>query len=261
MNDWWVRARQYVSCCARVRFSGVAAASHARASTPRRREEDKEERKHIKPAENRENQVISLLAVRWQPLDSFILVLRSYTILLPTLSLLLLFLLLLLLLLILILFLLPADELIFGAELGRGAFGVVMRATLRATGETVAVKQLLEQADAAAVESFLLEARLMSFKPHPNIVALRGLCTQHTPMFMVLEFMPLGNLRDYLRNCRPRANPRLAELTTADTVAYSLQIAQAMTYLASAHIVHRDIAARNILVQSRHVVKLADFGP
>ena len=50
------------------------------------------------------------------------------------------------------------------------------------------------------------------------------------------------------------------QLELATLVLYSYQLSTALSYLESKNFVHRDIAARNVLVSAHDCVKLADFG-
>lgn len=69
------------------------------------------------------------------------------------------------------------NEIEFGKELGRGAFGIVFRAKWRLID--VAVKKLLtNQLTEKQINEFLSEASVMSsIKPHKNIVQLYGIST------------------------------------------------------------------------------------
>ncbi|XP_043836104.1 macrophage colony-stimulating factor 1 receptor [Dromiciops gliroides] len=49
-------------------------------------------------------------------------------------------------------------------------------------------------------------------------------------------------------------------LELCDLLRFSGQVAQGMAFLASKNCIHRDVAARNVLVTSRRVAKIGDFG-
>ena len=55
-------------------------------------------------------------------------------------------------------------------------------------------------------------------------------------------------------------NTHTVQLELATLVLYSYQLSTALSYLESKNFVHRDIAARNVLVSAHDCVKLADFG-
>lgn len=100
------------------------------------------------------------------------------------------------------------------------------------------------------VNDFLEEARLMKTLKHPNLVRLVGLCTREPPYYIITEFMPNGNLLEYLRT-RPRD-----ELSPRVLLYMATQIANGMAYLESQNFIHRDLAARNCLVGMCHTVKV-----
>ena len=60
--------------------------------------------------------------------------------------------------------------------------------------------------------------------------------------------------------CRAYLQSNKARLDLPTLVLYSYQLSTALSYLESKNFVHRDIAARNVLVSSHDCVKLADFG-
>eukprot|EP00043_Microstomoeca_roanoka_P014996 m.149566 g.149566 ORF g.149566 m.149566 type:complete len:2815 (+) comp16158_c0_seq2:365-8809(+) len=143
-------------------------------------------------------------------------------------------------------------------ELGAGEYGVVELGEMAADRQRVAIKRLhAKGVDADEQSKFLQEARLMAILEHPNIVRLLGVCTLETPFLMVLEFLPGGDLRGFLKKqAKAKSHASPETLTMA-----CINIAQAMAYLEQNHIVHRDLAARNVLVgSSLPDVKLADFG-
>jgi len=104
---------------------------------------------------------------------------------------------------------------------------------------------------------------------HVNIINLLGACTQNGPLYVIVEFAPHGNLRDFLREHRPSLGyePTIGQepkerktLTQKDLVSFAYQVARGMEYLASKKCIHRDLAARNVLVSDEYVLKIADFG-
>ncbi|XP_061427574.1 tyrosine-protein kinase ABL1 isoform X2 [Lethenteron reissneri] len=137
-------------------------------------------------------------------------------------------------------------------RLGGGQYGDVYEGHWRRYNLTVAVKTLKE--DMMEVDEFLTEAAVMKEIKHPNLVQLLGVCTREPPFYIVTEFMPRGNLLDYLRECDRD------EVTAVVLLYMATQISSAMEYLERRNLIHRDLAARNCLVGENHLVKVADFG-
>ncbi|GBP62708.1 ALK tyrosine kinase receptor [Eumeta japonica] len=169
--------------------------------------------------------------------------------------------------------------------LGQGAFGEVYQGLYRhRTGDTiempVAVKTLPELSTGQAESDFLMEAAIMAKFNHPNIVHLIGVCFDRHPRFIVLELLAGGDLKNFLRESRPKPE-RASALTMKDLLLCSLDVCKGCKYLEVKRFIHsrshrlddntdfysrpfsRDIAARNCLLTSRgpgRVVKIADFG-
>ncbi|XP_045540777.1 ALK tyrosine kinase receptor [Papilio machaon] len=151
--------------------------------------------------------------------------------------------------------------------LGQGAFGEVYQGLYRhRTGDTVempvAVKTLPELSTGQAESDFLMEAAIMAKFNHPNVVHLIGVCFDRHPRFIVLELLAGGDLKNFLRESRPKPE-RASALTMKDLILCSLDVCKGSRYLESLRFIHRDIAARNCLLTSRgpgRVVKIADFG-
>lgn len=174
---------------------------------------------------------------------------------------------------------LSRHHLALGNTLGEGAFGKVVRAQTN-TGKpgipnVVAVKMLKEGHTDAEMMDLVSEMEMMKMiGKHVNIINLLGACTQGGPLYVVVEFAPHGNLRDFLRDHRPSSGgyePAIGgngendakekkTLTQKDLVSFAYQVARGMEYLASRRCIHRDLAARNVLVSDEYVLKIADFG-
>ncbi|KAH8261034.1 hypothetical protein KR044_002371, partial [Drosophila immigrans] len=116
----------------------------------------------------------------------------------------------------------------------------------------VAVKTCKANEDPEKTENFLAEAYIMQKFDHPHIIRLIGICSI-MPIWIVMELAKLGELRAYLKANSDR-------LTHATLLKYCYQLSTALSYLESKKFVHRDIAARNVLVSTPTCVKLADFG-
>lgn len=143
-----------------------------------------------------------------------------------------------------------------GEIIGEGQFGDVHKGSFRSNKDghivPVAIKTCKPDADLATAEKFLEEAYIMQQFHHPHIIRLVGVCSD-SPIWIVMELARLGELRAYLQQ-------NSARLDLATLLLYSFQLSTALSYLESKKFVHRDIAARNVLVSSHHCVKLADFG-
>ena len=156
-------------------------------------------------------------------------------------------------------------------ELGEGAFGRVFKArapgitvTQSACGDFVAVKTLKEDAEKDQLEDFCKEVQTCIQFDHKNVIRLVGVCSQSIQKCMIFEYMDLGSLDELLRKSDPH-NPscdcdQTVKISPQVFMHCALMVAEGATYLASLSFVHRDIAARNCLVDHNLCVKIADFG-
>ena len=139
--------------------------------------------------------------------------------------------------------------------IGKGQFGDVQRGTYTiADGSAVevAIKTCKEDCDPSVSEKFLEEAYIMQQFDHPHIIRLIGIISQ-SPVCIVMELAHMGEMRSFLQNSKSR-------LKLHTLIMYCYQLSAALSYLEGKNFVHRDVAARNVLVSSEDCVKLADFG-
>lgn len=147
--------------------------------------------------------------------------------------------------------------------IGMGQFGEVYQADFSPdSGPTiqVAVKlckpnlrnsYLLDQ-NTNPASKLLEEAKVMQQFDHPHILRLVGICKE-SPVYIVIEFCDLGDLRNYILK-------KQNEVQLSLKLSWSLQLASALAYLEDVNYVHRDVAARNILLLNEKTIKLSDFG-
>jgi hypothetical protein len=149
-------------------------------------------------------------------------------------------------------------DLELGSVLGQGAFGVVRRAEWR--GRTVAVKQIKKSTigDDKAVADFEEEIGRMAALPmHENVVRLFGVVQlANGDVGAVVEFCAQGALVDALYGEKAR------DLSPDELLQIAYDAACGVMHLHANKIVHRDIAARNVLLAGKKdlVAKVSDFG-
>lgn len=146
------------------------------------------------------------------------------------------------------------NELKLIEQVGDGFSGVVFKAKWTRSAKeklTVAVKTLkTEKEDMSEFNNFMQEVNLMLPLQHPHLVRLYGIVLS-LPIKMITEFANLGCLRVQLLAHYP---------TVLKLQKFSRQLASACVYLSEKLFIHRDIAARNVLLFDENTVKLGDFG-
>uniref|UniRef100_A0A8C1W0U4 Tyrosine-protein kinase n=1 Tax=Cyprinus carpio TaxID=7962 RepID=A0A8C1W0U4_CYPCA len=149
-------------------------------------------------------------------------------------------------------------HLIFLQQLGKGNFGSVEMCRYDPlqdnTGEVVAVKKL-QHSTTEHIRDFEREIEILKSLQHENIVKYKGVCYSagRRNLRLVMEYLPHGSLRDYLNKNKDRIDHK-------KLLHYASQICKGMEYLATKRYIHRDLATRNILVESEFKVKIGDFG-
>ncbi len=120
----------------------------------------------------------------------------------------------------------------------------------------LAAKLMKPHSDAAASQEFLTEALMMRSLSHPGVLSLVGVCVERQPWVILVEFMHYKDLGVVLRQCRKHN----VYVRPHEMLTFGTQVADGMVYLSSRRMLHRDIAARNVLLSHNNVVKIGDFG-
>jgi serine/threonine protein kinase len=139
-------------------------------------------------------------------------------------------------------------------RLGQGGFATVFEAKDRMLNRRVAIKQLqLKRAgDEKTVKRFIQEARIAASISHPNVVSIYGLRIEESLFYIIMEFLPQGNLKDLV--------DEKSKLPVEKAVRLAIGICEGLNRLHEKGIVHRDIKAENILLTADGRPKIIDFG-
>jgi serine/threonine protein kinase len=145
-----------------------------------------------------------------------------------------------------------ADYQILGI-LGRGGMGAVYRVQNLLTGREEAMKVVLPDyaADADAADRFLREIKIQASLQHPNITTLRTAVRAENHILMIMELVEGASLEAMLQN---------GPLALAQAIRITDDILGALGYAHQHGVIHRDVKPSNIVVTSRGLPKLMDFG-
>ncbi|XP_015712691.1 serine/threonine-protein kinase MARK1 isoform X7 [Coturnix japonica] len=137
--------------------------------------------------------------------------------------------------------------------IGKGNFAKVKLARHVLTGREVAVKIIDKtQLNPTSLQKLFREVRIMKILNHPNIVKLFEVIETEKTLYLVMEYASGGEVFDYLV-----AHGRMKE---KEARAKFRQIVSAVQYCHQKCIVHRDLKAENLLLDSDMNIKIADFG-
>ena len=139
------------------------------------------------------------------------------------------------------------------APLGAGGMGEVYRARDSRLGREVAVKVLSSEfsSDPDRRRRFEQEAQSASALNHPNIITIHEIGSSGSTVYIAMELVSGGTLRDLLHG---------GALPTKRLLDVTFQIADAVAKAHAAGIVHRDLKPENVMITADGAVKVLDFG-
>ncbi|GAA4838930.1 hypothetical protein GCM10023201_30310 [Actinomycetospora corticicola] len=145
-----------------------------------------------------------------------------------------------------------------GECLGAGAMGVVWSAWDRRLRRTVAVKQLTPPRDGdeaelrAARARAMREGRIAGRVVHARAIAVFDVVMHDSMPWIVMEYLPSRSLAAVLAERGP--------LPPTEVARIGAQIADALSAVHEAGIVHGDVKPGNVLITDDGIAKLTDFG-
>ncbi|XP_054781779.1 L-type lectin-domain containing receptor kinase IV.1-like [Prosopis cineraria] len=141
--------------------------------------------------------------------------------------------------------------------LGSGGFGKVYKGTMPSSKIEVAVKKVSHESR-QGMREFIAEIVSIGRLRHRNLVSLLGYCRRKGELLLVYDFMPNGSLDKYLYN-----QPMAVTLSWLQRFRIIKGVASGLCYLHEEWdqlVVHRDIKASNVLLDSDFNGRLGDFG-
>lgn len=142
-------------------------------------------------------------------------------------------------------------------KLGQGGFGVVYKGMIQEENLEVAVK-MFSRESLKGQGDFLAELTIINRLRHKHLVRLVGWCHKNGKLLLVYEYMPNGSLDHHLFG-----GPQCHLLTWDLRYKIISGVASALHYLHNEYdqrVVHRDLKASNILLDTDFNARLGDFG-
>ncbi|GAB0091720.1 Mos [Sergentomyia squamirostris] len=135
--------------------------------------------------------------------------------------------------------------------LGRGAYGIVLKATYRGHRVAVKVVQLLRR---HCIRSLMSEGNILDWK-HPNIILIHKIVTDTSHGLVIMERITGDNLQVILNSVK---------MGSSSAVEILMQMVSALAFCHQQGIIHGDVKPLNILInlegKGKFVAKLGDFG-
>ncbi|EME87527.1 uncharacterized protein MYCFIDRAFT_212922 [Pseudocercospora fijiensis CIRAD86] len=144
-------------------------------------------------------------------------------------------------------------------HIGKGAFASVYQLATKIDGQLYAAKELEKRRfmkNGVLDRKLENEMRIMQSIDHPSIVAYHDYQDVSNHLYIIMEFVPCGDLQQYLTEYGPLPESIAKQMAS--------QVFDALDYLHKKNITHRDIKPDNILLSSidpkNFLIKLSDFG-
>ncbi|CAJ0582321.1 unnamed protein product, partial [Mesorhabditis spiculigera] len=174
----------------------------------------------------------------------------------------------------------PLSLQISSNKLGAGAYAVVFSGNLRGAPPVtkvfptmqlsyvlsreqneVAVKLTHPNAKKEEISEFLQEIVFMKeLEYHPHLLSMLGCSSDPRYPVLITEYCERGDLLHLLRRIEDDNFKDTERLTINELLPIVWQVSDGLVYLTERKIIHRDVAARNVLITKENMAKLSDFG-
>ncbi|XP_076613307.1 receptor tyrosine-protein kinase erbB-3a isoform X1 [Chaetodon auriga] len=140
--------------------------------------------------------------------------------------------------------------------LGNGVFGSVHKGIWIPEGDTVklpvAIKVIHDRTGRHTFNKITDHMMTMGSLDHANVVRIQGICPGDS-LQLVMQLSSHGSLLEHVRNCRNKLSPQRL-------LNWCVQMAKGMYYLEENRVVHRNLAARNVLLKNGYTAQISDYG-
>ncbi|KAI8149366.1 kinase-like domain-containing protein [Fennellomyces sp. T-0311] len=159
---------------------------------------------------------------------------------------------------------------VISGKIGQGSFATVYKAQHKTTERVVAIKSVLRsKLTRKLLENLESEISILKGIHHPHIVGLIECQKTDSHIYLVMEYCSMGDLSQYIKRRRSHKSSRGPSGGLSERLVrhFLKQLADALKFLRSRNLVHRDIKPQNLLLisatqeeSSLPLLKVADFG-